>query len=983
MYTFTIRITLALSLASVAHGQAKCGNIDGDGGGAFDNDLCTAALAGHSLVGASEYKTGEADTDCADANECDLSNLADFNSCCTTPACDEYVCQAGAQLIADPADTDQDGNAATCCVAKTATACNSEEEFFCAARAGIDSADDPCLGGDDASTACDDCTTHKIEPNGGAYTGAGETPGTCEENICDGYDQQEWASLGIMFGGDGTDVDDQDVKISDLVGKTITAAPGWDFPAGLQATAEGVANLPAACTGSVDGVDCAFDGDGACPDGCLLTRAASITCASEDGSAPFVVAGAEGYECTMPTEAEEGTVIADMACASTTTGAIECSQLYTCDSTHHLGSDDAGNAIQITVNGPDGLAGNDDDGVKCLEADGVLQVQVSDGETEIANGCNINRCKAPEAAGAVVPDGYVPDTSSGTTVDGLGDVTCFKTADPDDATAESDNWWGTATCTGTVAASHELSDGTADCSTWGPWADYGHQEEHCPVDHGCVYDNTLATVTCAQAPGEAADLNQFQYDGCSQAKCTDITGDDGEASEPFGDSEPNVCSTGMTLLTGDELQKPCAGSECTTWDCCSDDDGCAEIADPGFDQESGTLDDGKHPCYGTNSACIDVPAPGVGNRCECCDGDTLPSIRDLAQDDGGCGGSIGFFGDTVQSAQDADANPVQGSCFACTPIANSAEDPDTWANPAQSGDADVNEPDKMVTCEEAENSRAVACITGAIHVNNADNGVSDVCRLECPFTEVVALIDRLHIHTDRCHAVDLTDGSPDEATQTAECQAVPGCYYTPCADDDGDGVCNDDSVATCRPIYAGCNGIESATEDTCTGSAAPKLAGSSGTVGDGDATAACTWNADDSTCTYMAASAEDYQNTIQRCDALLGTGWAHDLRDSCDATRACPLHGAIDDAVPGMLEMVKAVYTDAGAPPAGTDTWEPGAAPAAAGGDGLTSLALTSEPARPYFLNDGNDASYTDWEVCLNIRDAVLAAPTCSAGSGR
>lgn len=84
-----------------------------------------------------------------------------------------------------------------------------------------------------------------------------------------------------------------------------------------------------------------------------------------------------------------------------------------------------------------------------------------------------------------------------------------------------------------------------------------------------------------------------------------------------------------------------------------------------------------------------------------------------------------------------------------------------------------------------------------------------------------------------------------------------------------------------------------------------------------------------------------------------------------------------------MIAMVKEVYTAAGAPPAGTDTWDAGAAPAASGGSGATTLSLASTEAASYFLNDGDATAMTDWEVCMNIRDAVLAAPTCSAGAGR
>jgi hypothetical protein len=298
----------------------------------------------------------------------------------------------------------------------------------------------------------------------------------------------------------------------------------------------------------------------------------------------------------------------------------------------------------------------------------------------------------------------------------------------------------------------------------------------------------------------------------------------------------------------------------------------------------------------------------------------------------------------------------------------------------------------MVTCTRADDSRAEACVTGAIHVDNSGAGVSDVCRLECPFTEVVALIDRLHIHTDGCAAVTLDD-QMTEAQQTAACEAVTGCYYTPCISANS-GACTgaaDDVAATCRPIYAGCNAITGATQQSdC--DAGPKLSGDDNVLANAaadpavvsaDDVSACTFDTD--ACKYIPPESA-YTDTITRCDALLATNWAHDLRDSCDATRACPLHGAIDATPPGMIAMVKAVYPGAGQAPAGQDTWAAGDAPAAAGGSGataLTSLSSVSAEAGAYFLNDGDANSDTDWEVCMNIRDAVLAAPTCSAGSGR
>merc|ERR1711871_736261 len=214
-----------------------------------------------------------------------------------------------------------------------------------------------------------------------------------------------------------------------------------------------------------------------------------------------------------------------------------------------------------------------------------------------------------------------------------------------------------------------------------------------------------------------------------------------------------------------------------------------------------------------------------------------------------------------------------------------------------------------------------------------------------------------------------TTGTPDEATQTAACEDVPGCYYTPCVDNTSNDACGDDGddEATCRPIYVGCNAIVNPDVDSCETNG-PKLSGPDNIL--------ARTNPTDEGVTGS------YSNTITRCDALLATGWAHDLRDSCDATRACPLHGDLTGDPPGMLAMVKEVYTGAGHAIAGSDVWAPGAAPAA-NGDTNTELNLDSAAASAYFLNDGVATTLTNWEVCMNIRDAVLAAPTCSAGSGR
>lgn len=965
MNKFLSRIALVLSLASVAHAQT-CAD-SAVGGGAVTDALCQAAQPGGSAARAYVRVIAGLAGDCsggADAAVCTLSEQADFDACCEVPMCDEtddnydYDCGAGGKFVTGANAVPQDGTAGTCCEAKTAADCTFASQFFCAGFAAVGSSNDPCLSGTGATDACDTCTGFLNEPAGGFADVGGGAADVCGENTCTAMDVETAAAAGIVIDSlAGTEV-----MMSELAGKGVTAADGWTFTT----MADAAVPVAATCTGTVTSTSSLCADEAAfiatptlanCPtgDGCTFTRAASISCDTASG-APFTVTGAVGMTCTMPTSAPAGTVIANMACSNLQTGSITCSALHTCDAaTHHPTS------ATLSIEGPDGVQGNSDDGVKCLSEGGELTLVVDNvartsGEGTAA-GCNINMCNPP-----TVPNGYTVGDDTQGTVAGLGDKTCEHGAT--DFSTTSQNWWSQATCTGDIDAGVEgkVAGATADCATWAPFV-RTNQRADCPT--GCAYDDTAATVTCTQATGESDTANEFAFTGCSQAKCNDISTDDDGAG---GVTAFSTCSKGMTLKTGTDLDYACTSDTCDTFDCCVEDDGCA-----------------GDPCAGTNSACVDVPAPGVGNTCTCCDGSTLASLRDLATASGGCGGSIGYFGADVTSADAASSAavvPVAGSCTACTPIANSAE-----------ADGTVDEADKMVTCTQADDSRAEACVTGAIHVDNSGAGVSDVCRLECPFTEVVALIDRLHIHTDGCAAVTL-DGMT-EGQQTVACEAVEGCFYTPCVSAAG-AACTgatDDVAATCRPIYAACNAAGAANNQGDCDALAVKLSGADNVLDNSiadppvvsaDDVAACTFDTVDK-CKYTPPEA-DYLETIQRCDALLATNWAHDLRDSCDATRACPLHGAISADPPGMIAMVKEVYTAAGAPPAGTDTWAAGDAPAAAGGNGLTELsglAAVAAEAAAYFLNDGNANSMTDWEVCMNIRDAVLAAPTCSAGSGR
>lgn len=885
---------------------------------------------------------------------CDLTDATQWAVCCYIPDCTDdhastvgndntYTCAAGNMLITAAATTPQDatvsaadGMSATCCRAKVATDCAFATDMYCGGFSGT--ATNPCLAGTGATDACDTCPDQLNEPGTG-FT-AGSPAASCEDNICNALTIETAASKGIVI----ATLDVTAVTMTTLAAApngAVTAAAGWTLAAGMTNAGTVVA---ATCTGTATDTtatpNCATitafiapGGAGAilanCPAGCVYTPLASITCPAASGG-DFVVAGAVGMTCTLPTTAPTGVEITGITCENLQTGSISCSVPFTCATTHHecvatvAGCTTGAVGIQTGAQvGMDTLAGNSDDGIKCL-VDGA-ELVISHSETALAglaNGCNINVCVA-----AAVTDGYrsVGGTAAtATTVLGISSadgstivLDCDAQAPPD-YTVTSPDWFGTS------------------------------------------------AVTCADPTG-AAD-QPFVYAGCSQAKCNDGATDD-DGTVPGAAFLQSGCSVGMTLKA--DLATPCATATCTTTDCCSEDDGCAVIVNPGFDGVAGNADDGQGPCFGTDSTCVDVAAPGVGNTCQC---------------------DAGFFGADVTSDQAlttcSPTTPcaVQGSCTACTPIANSADLSMVTSVPSD-----------MVTCAAADNSRAVACVTGAITVDNTANGVSDVCRLECPFTEVVALIDRLHVTTDACAVVDLTTGSPSEAAQTASCEAVAGCYYTPCVDQTGGGACGvnagSDVIATCSPIYAACKAIAGGVAGTQADCAAgPKLSGVdtvltsfNGQVS-ADDVAACTYSmgadglaagtdAADDTCLYTPPAA-DYDSTIVRCQALLDTNWAHDLRDSCDATQACPLHGAADAATPGLIAMVKLVYSGSGVAP-------DAAAYSAAWGSGFSACADATCASTNYFTDDGDANSKSFWDVCTGIRDAVLAAPTCSSGAGR
>jgi len=324
------------------------------------------------------------------------------------------------------------------------------------------------------------------------------------------------------------------------------------------------------------------------------------------------------------------------------------------------------------------------------------------------------------------------------------------------------------------------------------------------------------------------------------------------------------------------------------------------------------------------------------------------------------------------------------TCTPCTAVANSAS----------------------ITCTTATNSRAV-CVTGAIKVNAPSATTADVCRLECPFVDLAAMIDSLQ---PKCPTP--TAQADAQASLTA-CEAVPGCYYKP-------AVCSNPTHRTqsactgasatwtpqgCAKLYDDCK-TKAASQAACTTNG-PRVWGNlqlsaddgtpdTDTSGDGTVgtlttdgckyTAAsaggATWD-DSARCDIHASRIKapgnagygstytDSRTPIVRCGALLATGWAHDLRGSCDATDKCSLHDSASNAADGLVANVKKIYADpADSPPNLAATTSPAVAGTPAG------------PTNHYFTKGYSDDTKTTWKTCLLIRDAVNAAPTCSSSSG-
>jgi len=390
-----------------------------------------------------------------------------------------------------------------------------------------------------------------------------------------------------------------------------------------------------------------------------------------------------------------------------------------------------------------------------------------------------------------------------------------------------------------------------------------------------------------------------------------------------------------------------------------------------------------HGCH-ANAVCQDAdPQNSTAN------GNAAPTV-DLAGNPisnapaaGANGGSVGTVTSThVCTCKHGYFGNGQ-ACTPCTAVANS----------------------QSVTCTTATNSRAT-CVTGAIKVPAASTSTADVCRLECPFVDVVAMIDSLQ---PSCPT--LAAAADAESSKTA-CEKVPGCYYkiAKCSNaaQRTQAACGAPatwSAHSCGALYTDCKAL-SASAAACTTNGprawgAVTLAADDGTPdtdtsGDGTigtlTTSACVYTAaspggdawdDNARCDISpkhikapgaagSATFADVRTPTVRCQALLDTNWAHDLRGSCDATQKCSLHDSAANAADGLIANVKKIYANPpGSPPNLAATTSPAVAGTAAG------------PSNHYFTSNLNTDAKTEWKTCREIRDAVNAAPTCSSGAGR
>lgn len=483
----------------------------------------------------------------------------------------------------------------------------------------------------------------------------------------------------------------------------------------------------------------------------------------------------------------------------------------------------------------------------------------------------------------------------------------------------------------------------------------------------------LGTLTCAAnygtgplalAAGNGPKVTcthngNFVFSGCHDKRCDRATG---LGSNPFPEDNPTPpgphCSVAGTKIKTN-LAIFCESSTgCASTDCCTNINECTEYDDPGTPANVDAQGGAAVLLSGcaANSFCTDADPTnssnnGIQGTTLQLHGDTAGTVTSTHT----CTCNPGYFGDGDTSGT---------GCTQCTAVANSVS----------------------VTCTSATNSRAV-CVTGAILVPAASTSTADVCRLECPFVDLMAMVDVLQPSaTSLCPT--LAAAADVEQSKTS-CEAVKGCYYKPAT--------TAPAVAhSCAELYTDCRTL-SASAAACTTNG-PRIWGSTLTVAADDGTADTDTSGDGtigtltkSGCHYTAASAggdtwddnarcdiapasivagattyATVRTPIVRCEALLATGWAHDLRGSCDASLACRLHD--HNTVVGLVGQIKRVYAN------------PAASPPDLNGQSNDNGAPSNNVGGFFTTDAANDK--TTYEICSDIRDAVNAAPTCSSGSG-
>ena len=150
----------------------------------------------------------------------------------------------------------------------------------------------------------------------------------------------------------------------------------------------------------------------------------------------------------------------------------------------------------------------------------------------------------------------------------------------------------------------QFSDSTPCCYT--PW-----DGEVCVTEHGsqsaCEGDGADNEwgygVWCPGDSGGGGDTGGDTGGGTGGGTGGDTGGGTGGGTAPAG----TACGA----------DNECASGEICDQGMCADADGCAAIPSPGFDAVAGNADDDQGPCFGTDSICVDVVAPGVGNTCQC------------------------------------------------------------------------------------------------------------------------------------------------------------------------------------------------------------------------------------------------------------------------------------------------------------------------------------------------------------------------------